>query len=364
MRVGLVIYGSLDTISGGYLYDRKLVESLLAQGDKVEIISLPVKTYAGAVLQNFSIPILRQLANLKVDVLLQDELNHPSLFWLNRWLRRLVPFPIIGIVHHLRSSEQHSNWLMPFYRAVERRYLNSLDGYIFNSESSQKSVTQLVPGTRPYVIATPGGDALESQVRGAIFNAYSQVIKQDEQQFTLEILFVGNILERKGLRTLLEALRELSIPDWRLRVVGRADLDPIYTRRCQNLASQDGLNGKVEFLGAITDAELIYTYQTSQLLVVPSSFEGFGIVYLEAMLWGVVPIGSTAGGAAEIIQHGENGWLIEPGDSSALAAVLETVCQNPHILQRMSQTARSRYTDFPTWSQTTEKIRRFLLAQI
>ncbi|HEY4693708.1 MAG TPA: hypothetical protein VIH16_09740, partial [Bellilinea sp.] len=126
MRIGLVIYGSLDTLSGGYLYDRKLVEYLRSQGDAVEIVSLPVTSYAGAIAQNASRTIRQNLTDLNVDVMLQDELNHPSLFWLNGWLRPRVNYPLIGIVHHLRSSENHPGYLRSFYRAVERRYLKSL----------------------------------------------------------------------------------------------------------------------------------------------------------------------------------------------------------------------------------------------
>lgn len=362
MRVGLVIYGSLDTLSGGYMYDRKLVESLRTQGDTVDIISLPVTGYVGALTQNISLAIRQQLADLEVDVLLQDELTHPSLYCLNAWLRPRVKYPLIGIIHHLRSSEQHARWLLPLYRAVEQQFLRSLDGFIFNSQSSREAVSAIVPDARPYVIATPGGDALEDQVSES--NAHSQLVKQVETKTSLEILFVGNLIRRKGLHTLLEALCVLPTTDWRLRVVGRLDVDPGYSRLCQNLASQNGLANKVEFLGALTDADLVQIYQTSQLLVVPSNFEGFGIVYLEAMRWGVVPVGSTAGGAAEIIQHGENGWLIAPRDSLALTGILKNVSQNPHILQNMSQAARLRYEDFPTWSETTEKIRQFLLAQI
>lgn len=364
MRVGLVIYGSLDTLSGGYLYDRKLVEALQAQGDTVDIISLPVKKFVGAIAQNFSQTIRRQLVNLKIDVLLQDELNHPSLFCLNGWLRPKVNFPLIGIVHHLRSSEQHASWLLPLYRAVEGQFLNSLDGYIFNSQSSQKEVARLVPDARPNVIATPGGDALNEKGLQPEINAYSQYVKQGGRLSRLEILFVGNLIQRKGLHTLLDALCVLPSFNWHLRVVGRIDIDPKYTQRCQNLASQGRLAGKVDFLGAITDAELIDAYQTSHLLVVPSSFEGFGIVYLEAMRWGVVPVGSTAGGAAEIIKDNQNGWLVAPGDATALAAVLEKACQNPRILQSLSQAARMTYGQFPTWTETTEKIRQFLLAQV
>ena len=94
MRVGLVIYGSLDSLSGGYLYDRKLVEYLRAQGDSVQVISQPPTNYAGAVLQNASSKFRQQLVNLEVDILLQDELNHPSLFLLNGWLRSRVTYPI------------------------------------------------------------------------------------------------------------------------------------------------------------------------------------------------------------------------------------------------------------------------------
>jgi hypothetical protein len=98
VRVGLVIYGSLETISGGYLYDRILVEHLRHQGHRVVIFSLPWRTYARHLGDNLSRPLMRQLREASLDVLLQDELNHPSLFWLNRRLRDHVRYPIIGIV--------------------------------------------------------------------------------------------------------------------------------------------------------------------------------------------------------------------------------------------------------------------------
>ena len=91
MRIGLVIYGSLDTFSGGYLYDRKLVAHLRDAGDEVEIISIPWRNYAAHLTDNFSASLLRRLAGSRFDVLIQDELNHPSLFWLNQRLRPHPP---------------------------------------------------------------------------------------------------------------------------------------------------------------------------------------------------------------------------------------------------------------------------------
>ena len=144
MRLGLVIYGSLDTVSGGYLYDRELVAHLRRQGDTVEIVSLPWRGYAPHLGDNLSPRLRDRLAKLDVDVLLQDELNHPSLFTLNRRLPHASP-PRLAIVHHLRSSEHHPAWLMPLYRSIERRYLGSVHGLIYNSFTTRLAVEACTP---------------------------------------------------------------------------------------------------------------------------------------------------------------------------------------------------------------------------
>jgi len=129
MRIGFVIYGSLDTLSGGYMYDRKLVGYLRAQGDTVEIISLPWRNYAAHLTDNFSFKLP---ANL--DILIQDELNHPSLIAANL---KKHPYPIISLVHHLRCSELRPNWQNDLYRVIEKKYLQNVDGFIFNSKTTK-----------------------------------------------------------------------------------------------------------------------------------------------------------------------------------------------------------------------------------
>src|SRR4026207_389980 len=123
MKIGLIIYGSLETLSGGYLYDRKLVEYLRSQQDTVEIISLPWRNYAALLTDNFW---FRLPGNL--DILIQDELNHPSLIFANRGTH---PYPLISLVHHLRCSELRPKWQNDLFRFIEMQYLQSVDGFIF-----------------------------------------------------------------------------------------------------------------------------------------------------------------------------------------------------------------------------------------
>jgi len=141
-----LIYGTLETISGGYLYDRKLVEYLRRQGDDVSIISLPWRNYIRHLGDNLSLSLLHRLEQLPLDVLFQDELNHPLFFLLNRLLRARVGYPIVSIVHHLRSNEAPHAWQNRFYRWVERRYLLTVDGFVFNSRTTRHAVESLRGG--------------------------------------------------------------------------------------------------------------------------------------------------------------------------------------------------------------------------
>ncbi len=96
----------------------------------------------------------------------------------------------------------------------------------------------------------------------------------------------------------------------------------------------------------------------------PSSYEGFGIVYLEGMAFGLPAIGTTAGAASEIISDGENGYLIPPDDAATLAERLSTLARDRDLLARMSVKALERYRQQPRWEQTAGRIRDFLLSMI
>jgi glycosyltransferase involved in cell wall biosynthesis len=355
MRVGLVIYGSLDTLSGGYLYDRKLVEFLRGCGDEVEIVSLPWRDYARHLGDNFSFQLARKLDNLDVDILLEDELNHPSLALHNARLLWRGRFPVLSIAHHLRSSEMHPGAQKLLYGLVERQYLRSVEGFIYNSQTTRQAVELLRGFPAQGVVATPAGDRFGEMSK-------AEIAARSQAGGRLLLLFAGNLIARKGLHTLLAALLSIPSTDWELRIVGRDDVDPIYTARLRQLARP--FNGRVKFMGRLSDDAMADELRIDNIMVVPSSYEGFGIVYLDGMAFGLPCIGTSAGGAAEIIADGTSGLIVPPQDSHELARAIQRMIGDRERLRVMSLAARERYKTFPTWEETTEKIRTYLLTWI
>ncbi len=352
MRIGLIIYGSLDTISGGYLYDRQLVDHLRRQGDQVEIVSLAWRNYAAHLLDNFSAGLSARLLESRFDVLLQDELNHPSLAWLNRRLHGR--YPIVSIVHHLRSSESRPRWQNRGYAWVERRYLRSVDGLVFNSRATRESVEALAGPLRPSVVAQPAADHLSAAIDEAAIAARAR------QPGPLRLAFVGNVIERKGLHVLLEALAGLGRPDWALTVIGGQEVEAGYAARIRAQIERAGLGAQVRLMGAVPGDELKAQLKDSQALVVPSAYEGFGIVYLEAMSFGLPVIATTAGAAGEIVTPALDGWLTPPGDARALADFIRIWLDDRVRLGAMGAAARRRFERQPVWAETAQTIRGFL----
>jgi len=362
MKIALLIYGSLETISGGYLYDRKLVQYLRDQGDSVEIISLPWRSYPRHLTDNLRPALYRRLLQLDVDLLLQDELNHPSLFWINQRLRNRVRYPIISIVHHLRISEQHKSinrWLRPVdfiqaqpaaYRLVEKRYLQTVDGFIFNSQTTRDTVSALDIDTSRSVIAYPAADHLPVP---------ATLQRKPALHKPLRILFVGNLIKRKGAHHLIAALTALPADAWTLDIVGSPAVDPHYAEAIRQQIAVADLAHKIAIHGGVRDEELIGKYYHNDLLIVPS-YEGFGIVYLEAMGFGLPVIASTAGAAHEIVSEGENGFLVAPDDVATLSRQIKTVIDDRTLLHKMSQAARRRYERHSTWYDTAAQIRNWL----
>lgn len=347
MRLAILIYGSLATLSGGYLYDRKLVEYLRSQGDTVEIISLPWRNYAAHLTDNLHFRLPPDL-----DLLIQDELNHPSLLSANRHPNR---YPIVSLVHHLRCSEQRPAWQNWFYRLVEKRYLDSVDGFIFNSQTTKQAVDGLIANGKPHLVAYPPTD------RFGMGLSDEQIRSRTYEPGPLRVLFLGNVIRRKGLHTLIKAISRETI-NIKIDVVGALDSEPEYAQSMQHQVETSHLKSNIFFHGSLDNEDLIEKFKSAHVLAVPSSYEGFGIVYLEGMAFGLPAIGTTNGGASEIISDGKTGFLIPPDNEKMLSERLSTLARDRDLLRRISVAALERYRRQPSWEETAEDIRKFLHA--
>lgn len=344
MKIGLIIYGSLNTLSGGYLYDRKLVGHLRSHGETVEIISLPWRNYVAHLADNFHFRLPKGF-----DILIQDELNHPSLIFANQGRRA---YPVVSLVHHLRCSEFRPRWQNLFYRIIEQQYLRSADGFIFNSKTTRNAVYHLVGNSRPGMIAYPPTDQFEEPIR-------EEEIERRAHQNPFRIIFLGNVIERKGLHILLKAV-SIQPSAFQVDVVGSLSAEPEYARRMQKVIEQNHLSSCVFLHGSLAKKSLIEKLRQAHVLVVPSSYEGYGIVYMEGMAFGLPGIGTSAGAAGEIIEDGQTGYLIEPNDSVSLFAKLRSFAEDRGLLIHLSINARQRYLRQPSWEVTAENIQKFL----
>ena len=354
MHVGLLIYGSLTTISGGFIYDRNLVRYLREAGDRVEVISLPWRRYGFSLLDNLNPGLYRRLTQAAFDVLLEDELVHPACFWLNQRLRPRLSYPVVAIVHHLRCRERHPALMSRLYRRVEKSYLASVDGFLCVSRTTGKDVEDLVGRARPLLVATPGRDGLPGAV------SCEDIIARATAPGPLKLIFVGNLIPRKELHTLLAALAHLNRDDWRLTVAGSLEMDAAYVEAIRRRIKDAGLAPRVSLLGVLPARELAARCAASHVMAVPSSYEGFGIVYLEGMHFGLPAIAGTAGAAKELIRHDHNGFLVPPGDAAALARGISLLMEDRELLKRLSLAAQRSAAAHPTWSESAARGRAFL----
>jgi glycosyltransferase involved in cell wall biosynthesis len=304
--------------------------------------------------------LLRRLRTLDVDIILQDELNHPSLYRINN--RLASPPKRIAIIHHLLASEAQPGWKKGLFSRVEHQYLSSMDGFIFNSMTTRAAVEAQTlnanTSLKNSIIAYPGGDRLNPEI------AIEEIRGRAADTGPLRLIFLGNLIPRKGLHTLLQALSYLEPGACKLTVIGSPAFNPNYARYVMLQAAQLNLVTSVLFVNYLEDAELVLQLRRSHVLVVPSTYEGYGMAYLEGMGFGLPAIATTSGAASEIITTGRNGFLVPPNDATALAEVIASLADDRQSLLKMSLSALRRYQTQPSWSATAQKIRKFLLENI
>ena len=356
MHIGLIIYGRLDTLTGGWIYDRLLVEHLREHGHTVEVISLKQHHYVRNLTDNFSRRFYRRLLDHDCRLLLQDGLIHPSLVGLNQRIKRRRSCTLLTIVHQVLCRQPLKRYRQRFYQAVERRYFKSVDGFVFNSDTTRANVETLVGRQLPAVVAYPGGDRLGCLASDAV------VESRCRRAGPLELILVGNLTPNKGVLPLIAGLSRLPPESWHLSLIGSLTMDRIYVQKVRALIARSGLEDRIDIPGPLDGAELAGRLNASHVFVLPFSYEGFGMACLEAMAWGLPVVGSTRGALGEFVCDGVNGVLIPPGDSAAFAQQVQRLHTDRTLLAGYGQEALKTFRRRPGWRDGFHKIESFLLS--
>lgn len=153
---------------------------------------------------------------------------------------------------------------------------------------------------------------------------------------TYDILFVGRLTKQKGVEILLKAIKILKnkySKNLKIAIVGDGELK----ENLNNLTAELGVNREVEFLGVRKDVKELMV--TSKIFVLPSRWEGFGLVIVEAMSNMLPVIATSVGGIPEIIEDGKDGILVPPEDSETLAQAINDLLENKELREKLSQAA-------------------------
>jgi glycosyltransferase involved in cell wall biosynthesis len=335
-RLAFAVPGDLRTPTGGYTYDRRMIAELQQLGWQVDLIGLgdgfpkpsaAQKAFAGEQL----------LAAPEGCPVLVDGLALGVLPEAAGEVRKRCP--LVALVHHPLAYET----------GVSPEQAQAL----WESETAALAAAAHVIATSPatarllqeeydvppelITIAPPGTDPAEPAA--------------GSRDGTLRMISVGAIVPRKGFDILVAALAKLPDLPWHLTIVGDRSRDPPTAARLDADIAALGLRDRITVLDAQPADRLAELYAGADLFVLASHFEGFGMVFAEAIARGLPVVGTTGGAIPDTVPPNA-GVLVEPGDVRALARTLELLIRNPDERRWLAQGARETAKTLPTWPDT------------
>ena len=179
-----------------------------------------------------------------------------------------------------------------------------------------------------------------------------------------EVLFVGRLEPRKGVDVLLACAPDLLARHGDLEITIAGDdsvptLDGSTMREHFERTAPVEVASRVRFLGPVDDDALLSLYARCAVVVVPSRYESFGLMLLEAMMFAKPVVAADVGGMREIVVEGETGYLVPAGDPAALRAALEALLADPGLRDRLGAAGRRRYEEQYSQEQMVRGAVRF-----
>jgi len=333
--------GDLDTPTGGYGYDRRIIGGLRELGWQVELVPLgdgfPFPTAETLVAAGNSLAALPDGALLVVDGLAFGVLDEAAA----RLARRLR---LVALVHHPLCRENgldetRAKALFEFEQAALRQAQHVIVTSPATAEQvhdlfeiRKEKITTILPGTdKPAPYPRPGGDVVK-------------------------LLAVGTVVPRKGYDLLFDALSGLTGSDaaWQLDIVGGLDADPACYRTLLKQLSDLGLGSQVTFHGAVSADRLTGFYRAAHVFVLASRYEGYGMAYTEALAHGLPVIGSGGGAVRDTLPESATLYC-GTEDVAALRAALETLIFHTDKRAAYAAAAHTAAQSLPDWLQAAAR---------
>lgn len=348
MSLALLVPGSLDQLTGGYLFARHVVDGLAARGSAIRVIELAGRfPDADAAARSACAAALAQLpdgARAVIDGLALAGFDA----CLAREAERLR---LVTWVHHPLADETGLSAADEArFRALESKLLLRFAGAICPSRCTAAAVARY--GVDPARIAVaPPGTRKPVQPR-----------KRARQDGALKLLLVATVTPRKGHRVLIDALARLNRNDWQLTCVGSLARDPAYVATVRAAIAAHGLAARIALQDEVPQEALGAAFDAADLFVLPSFHEGYGMVLAEALAHGLPIVTTRAGAIPETVPESA-GILLPPGDVEGLAAALAQLLDDRALLFRLAQgaaAAGSRLTDWDAavarWQREIERL--------
>ena len=341
-----VIPGDLKMPTGGYGYDRRIIAGLRARGWQVTVLSLDASfpLPSSAAIEHAQ----RAFAGLPDQALvLSDGLALGAMPQIAQ--AHTARLRLVALVHHQLAAERGLAPELALRLArSERLALQAVRHVIVTSEATRLALRELGVERPRVSVVEPGTDAapLARRARGE----------------TLKLLCVATLIPRKGHDLLFTALAAMKPLRWQLTCIGSLTRDPETVARLRALLQHLGLVQRVTLAGEMNAAELSQVYADTDLFVLPTHFEGYGMVVAEALAHGL-PVVSTRVGAIADLVGADAGLLVAPGDADLLQEALTRVLRQPGLLDTLAAGAAAVRCSLPDWNQACARMAQILEQQ-
>ncbi|MBI2910192.1 MAG: glycosyltransferase family 4 protein [Chloroflexi bacterium] len=338
---------------GGNLFNRKMGESLRSKGEVVDVIDL-ADLIAGFRQRWHTLERFRVAERIARVLWLAVHLPKPSnavIFEDHYFLRDVFLYNLLmtafrravivaGVYHFEEYRSDGSGWRHAWQRFKERLYLLGVQTEVAISRYTARELESLGQPASKIRLVPCGID-------GSEIKRYPK-----EPSDKVNLLFVGHYRPRKGVDHLVDAFCRLNAENAVLHLVGKKE-DPQYFERIVAMARENGLEDRIIFHGQVDRDQLSHLYSQADIFVFPSLQEGFGIVLLEAMSYGLPIVASNVSAIPELVIDGENGFLVPPADPDALAAAITKLIEEPRLRREMGE-AGYRIASAYSWERSGE----------